>query len=444
MLPRRSQWNAFQPAATVTLRLRTWAPLLPLAAMAVAMPVLVVGGDRAIQARSGEPEVRVLLAETGSLQLQALNQPLVIQPGGVELAPSRPASLVLENGRLRLRFDNQSAGGSPPAQLPLASSFWLAPNPGATADQGGVFQLGQRRYRGRLQVLVAGGRLQAINHVSLESYLSGVVGSEMPASWPLDALRAQAVAARTYALRQRKPSAPFDVSATVTSQVYKGLEAETASTRTAVASTRGQVLMYGSNLANTVFHSSSGGRTENSGDLWTQQLPYLVSVPDFDQGSPVHSWQQRLDPPLLQEAFADIGGVTRIDVLSTTASGRVRQARVLGPTGTRVVTGPELRSRLRLRSTQVRFEVIGPEVAMVPPVPPLPQGAQAANPSGDGAPAPVQVPQPALLAIGRGFGHGVGMSQWGALAMAQQGDSYERILQHYYRGTALRPFSSQP
>ena len=98
----------------MTFRLRPWAPLLPLAAVAVAMPALVVGGDRAIQARSGEPEVRVLLAKTGSLQLQALNQPLVIQPGGVELAPSRPASLVLENGRLRLRFDNQSAGGSPP------------------------------------------------------------------------------------------------------------------------------------------------------------------------------------------------------------------------------------------------------------------------------------------------------------------------------------------
>jgi stage II sporulation protein D len=204
--------------------------------------------------------------------------------------------------------------------------------------------------------------------------------------------------------------------------------------------------MYGSNLANTVFHSSSGGRTENSGDLWTQQLPYLVSVPDFDQGSPVHSWEQRLDPLLLREAFADIGGVTRIDVLSTTASGRVRQARVLGPTGTRVVTGPELRSRLRLRSTQVRFEVIAPELAMVPPAPPLPPGTQAVGSTGDGAPAPapMPVPQPSLLAIGRGFGHGVGMSQWGALGMAQQGDTYERILQHYYRGTALRPYPGQP
>jgi stage II sporulation protein D len=458
MLPWPAQWGAFQPVPPVTLRLRTWAPLLPFAALAV--PALVMGGDRTIQARSGEPEVRVLLAEAGSLQLQALNQPLVIQPGGVELAPSRPASLVLENGRLHLRLDSPSAGGPASAPLPRAGSVWLAPRSGAGSDQAGAFQLGQRRYRGRLQVLVSGGRLQAINHVPLESYLPSVVGSEMPASWPQEALRAQAVAARTYALRQRKPSAPFDVSATVTSQVYKGLEAETASTRAAVASTRGQVLMYGSSLANTVFHSSAGGVTENSGDLWTQQLPYLVSVPDFDQGSPVHSWEQRLEPAQLREAFAEIGGVTRIDVLSTTGSGRVRQARVLGPAGTKVVTGPELRSRLRLRSTQVRFEVVLPEVAMVPPsAPPLPAGDETPADSATGAPgqaapttvpsplpsaAPLQVPQPSLLAIGRGFGHGVGMSQWGALAMAQKGDTYERILQHYYRGTALRPYPAQP
>lgn len=453
MLPWPSQWIAFQSSPPVTFRLRPWAPLLPLAAVAVAMPALVVGGDRAIQARSGEPEVRVLLAEAGGLDLQALNQPLQIQPGGVELPPARPARLVLENGRLALQLETPGAGWTTSGSLPLASSFWLAPRSGAGSDQAGAFQLGQRRYRGRLQVLVSGGRLQAINHVPLESYLPSVVGSEMPASWPQEALRAQAVAARTYALRQRKPSAPFDVSATVTSQVYKGLDAETASTRAAVASTRGQVLMYGSNLANTVFHSSGGGRTENSGDLWTQQLPYLVSVPDFDQGSPVHSWEQRLEPAQLREAFAEIGGVTRIDVLSTTDSGRVRQARVLGPAGTKVVTGAELRSRLRLRSTQVRFAVVAPEVAMVPPsAPPLPAGDQIPEDSATGAPGqattpapvPLQVPQPSLLAIGRGFGHGVGMSQWGALGMAQKGDTYERILQHYYRGTALRSYPAQP
>jgi stage II sporulation protein D len=222
----------------------------------------------------------------------------------------------------------------------------------------------------------------------------------------------------------------------VTSQVYQGVEAETASTRQAVASTRGQVLMYGTSLANAVFHSSSGGATENSGDLWSQQLPYLVSVPDFDQASPVQAWQQRLEPDQLQQAFVEIGGAQRIDVTATTGSGRVRQARVIGPAGTLVLTGAQLRSRLGLRSTMVRFEVVASELAALPPLPELPDQ----DPVG-GGPLQATLPPPSLLAVGRGYGHGVGMSQWGALGLAQKGQSYEQILGHYYRGTELRPFS---
>lgn len=441
----------------VALGLPALAPLalpaaLPLVALVPAAPAL------AAQPRSQELEVRVLLAEGSSLPLAALRQPLRIEPAGVLLPPGSQATVVWEQGRVRLQ-QTDARGGRSSQVLPAAASYWLTAVPGAAApnpnpvDPGaapeGAFQLQQRRYRGRLQLLPAAGQLRAINHVPLESYLPSVVGSEMPASWPQAALRAQAVAARTYALRQRRPGEAFDLQATVMSQVYKGLEAETASTREAVAATRGQVLMHGPNLINAVFHSSSGGRTENSGDIWRQQLPYLVSVPDYDQGSPVHSWEQRFEPEQLRELFAEIGGLTRIDVLSTTATGRVREARVVGPAGTRVLTGPELRSRLRLRSTQVRFTVVEPELALgLPPLPPLPPlpGALPAVPtrSPQLAPAPLRVPQPSLLVVGRGFGHGVGMSQWGALAMAQRGDSYEQILQHYYRGTALRTYPGRP
>ena len=212
--------------------------------------------------------------------------------------------------------------------------------------------------------------------------------------------------------------------------------------------------MFGPSLANAVFHSSAGGSTENSGDLWSQQLPYLVSVPDFDQHSPVHAWQLRLEPEQLQKAFGEIGGAQRIDVLATTGSGRVRQARVTGPAGTLVLTGAQLRSRLGLKSTMVRFEVLAPQLAALPTslptslpaLPPL--MPRAADQSGLAEPAispdqvPVQLPPPSLLAIGRGFGHGVGMSQWGAHGMANRGQSYEQILHHYYRGTELRPYVS--
>jgi stage II sporulation protein D len=189
----------------------------------------------------------------------------------------------------------------------------------------------------------------------LESYLMGVVGSEMPGTWPLAALRAQAVASRTYALQQLRPKAPFDLKATVASQVYKGVEAESMPIRQAVATTRGQVLLHGQQLINAVFHSSSGGMTENSGELWSRQLPYLVSVPDFDASSPVSRWQKEFAPEDLRQAFGEIGGALSIQPLQSSSTGRLRRARVIGPGGELVLSGNELRERLGLRSTMVEF-----------------------------------------------------------------------------------------
>jgi stage II sporulation protein D len=402
--------------------------------MATLMLAAAVPGALGMQ--SMEPQVRVLILEAESLPLAAQQQPLVLRIGDQRLALAAGEEVVLRLAEGELVLER----GGGVERLQAAREIWL--EPASRPAEGGDFQLKQRGYRGRLQVLVGGSGLRAINHVGLESYLPSVVGSEMPASWPQAALRAQAVAARTYALRQRKPADPFDLSATVSSQVYKGVDAETPSTREAVLSTRGQVLMYGSSLANAVFHSSSGGATENSGDLWSQQLPYLVSVPDFDQASPVQAWQQRLEPEQLQQAFAEIGGAQRIDVLSTTSTGRVRQARVSGPSGTLVVSGAQLRSRLGLRSTMVRFELVpselaASELAALPPLPLLPEQYEVG-----GFQPQVQLPLPSLLAVGRGYGHGVGMSQWGALGLAQRGQSYDQILRHYYRGTELRPYAS--
>ena len=295
--------------------------------------------------------------------------------------------------------------------------------------------------------------------IGIESYLPSVVGSEMPASWPLEALRAQAVAARTYALQQRRPKAA------VRSQGHRRQPGVQGRGGGNLLHPRGcgqhplSGLLHGNALINAVFHSSSGGATENSGDLWRQQLPYLVSVPDFDDTSPVSHWQLRLEPEQLRKAFPETGGVNRIEVVSTTGSGRVRQARVSGPAGSLLVSGADLRSRLGLRSTLVRFEMLQPEIAALPVMPPpspvtssspvtsdgeVPVDSASGNPAGPQMipvmPAmPLQVPQPSIVAIGRGFGHGVGMSQWGALGMARQGSSYDQILRHYYQGAELRP-----
>ncbi|MCT0225775.1 SpoIID/LytB domain-containing protein [Synechococcus sp. CS-1328] len=450
--------------------LRILAPLslLVAACPVVALPLVALAPPAEVQARTAEPQLRILLKEGSSLEIAASEAPLRIADGrGRELLQLQPGTgLRLSATATALRTEPLTAGSAQPLRsLPLAE-LWIEPmvSPQASRDRSGAieaapFLLQSKAYRGRLQLLSSGSRLQAINVIGIESYLPSVVGSEMPASWPLEALRAQAVAARTYALQQRRPKDPFDLKATVASQMYKGVEAETSSTREAVASTRSQVLLHGNALINAVFHSSSGGATENSGDLWRQQLPYLVSVPDFDDTSPVSHWQLRLEPEQLRKAFPETGGVNRIEVVSTTGSGRVRQARISGPAGSLLVTGADLRSRLGLRSTLVRFELLQPEIAALPVMPPpspvtsasrvtsdgeVPVDSASGNPAGPQMipvmPAlPLQVPQPSIVATGRGFGHGVGMSQWGAFGMARQGSSYDQILRHYYQGAELRP-----
>lgn len=465
-----------------------------------------------------EPLVRVLLVQAGVLEPTAFGGPLQLRDGQGRLLAVLP-----EGERLRisrrgplLLLERPDADGTmaPPQQLALQelrlSAVWSAAS--GRGSKGGadtpllpwrtvvapagrslpLVGLGRRRYRGLVRVLPDGDRLQAVNLLGLEHYLASVVGSEMPASWPAEALRAQAVAARTYALAQLKPEAPFDLRSTVASQVYRGTEAETDSTRSAVAATRSLVLSHGGSLIEAVFHSSSGGSTENSGEMWNRQLPYLVSVPDRDKLSPWHQWSVRFEPDQLRRAFQETAGASRIEVLAASSTGRVRRARVIGPAGSLDLSGSELRQRLGLRSTlvQFRFEpplapgpaggittataeanavasalsrggnraAAGPSTAGLsaggpPPPPPLPgadrQGyrstAAALDPTiaGQLRQEPLAAPLPALEVVGRGFGHGVGMSQWGAYGLALQGVSYVQILRHYYRGAQLVAYPSR-
>jgi stage II sporulation protein D len=248
------------------------------------------------------------------------------------------------------------------------------------------------------------------------------------------------------------------------------------------------VLSHGGSLIDAVFHSSSGGSTENSGELWNRQLPYLVSVPDPDKLSPWHQWSLRFEPDQLRLAFRETDGASRIEVISASSTGRVRRARVIGPGGSLELSGSELRQRLGLRSTLVQFRFEPPlapgpaggittataqanaaaaaaiedrrgerrppgsaarfpQVAGPPPPPPLPgsdgrkEGSGAAaldlGSRGPVVQEPLAAVLPALEVVGRGFGHGVGMSQWGAYGLALQGVSYGQILRHYYRGAQL-------
>jgi len=284
--------------------------------------------------------------------------------------------------------------------LAESSAFWLEPS----AD--GFVWIGDKWYRGKVQVTLEDGELTAINHVELEDYLYSVVGSEMPTSWPQAALQSQAVAARSYALykRSRNTNPLYDVDGTTTYQVYKGLEQEHPNTLSAVDSTTNKVITHNGQIIEAIFHSSSGGFTENAGEVWSSDVPYLQGVEDFDQSSPVFNWEATFT----LDEFSDKIGVGEIHTVGTpqlSSGGRVATIAFAGDDGTKTLRGRDVRSALRLRST--RFDIDLDEDSDM------------------------------VTITGSGFGHGVGMSQWGARSLADQGWSFEQILQHYYRSTVV-------
>lgn len=205
-----------------------------------------------------------------------------------------------------------------------------------------------RAYHGRLVVSSGGGRLAVVDAVDLEDYVRGVIGDEMPHRWPLAALEAQAVAARSYALATMHRGRRFDLYADDRSQVYGGVGAETPGTLYAASQTAGKILTYGGRVATTYYFSTSGGRTADVRDVWPQlgAVPYLRSVPDpYDNESPVHTW----GPIVLSGlAFAQRLGVSFGGLrIVRSASGRVTRLDV----GSVQLTGHEVESALHLRST---------------------------------------------------------------------------------------------
>jgi stage II sporulation protein D len=209
----------------------------------------------------------------------------------------------------------------------------------------------KRRYRGSIQVDLAGGKLRAINMVGLEQYLYGVVPSEMPYTWHLEALKAQAVVARSYALATRKTGA-FDLYPDTRSQVYLGIDHEKPSTNAAVDATAGKVVLYEGQVAKTFFFSTSGGRTASAEDVWGSPVPYLVSVADpYDSISPYHDWGPFVfNGTKLARMMKMPGRVVDLQP-QLNSSGRIRTLNVVGTKSTVAVPGGDLRRRLGLRST---------------------------------------------------------------------------------------------
>jgi stage II sporulation protein D len=215
-------------------------------------------------------------------------------------------------------------------------------------------------YRGRMVFVRDGAAVLAVNHAGLEHYLYGVVAAEMPSTWPAEALRAQAVVARSYALRSRRPASAFDVFADVRSQVYQGVAGEAETTIAAVRATRGRAVFAGDEVAQTFFFSTSGGRTAGNEEAFGgTPLAYLRPVDDpHDDLSPYHTWTARFSERQVARRLRGLtpGDFEGLAVASRTASGRAATVDIAGSEGTNTVPAATIRLRLELRSTWFEIE----------------------------------------------------------------------------------------
>jgi stage II sporulation protein D len=328
------------------------------------------------------PDVRVLL-QSGHKSVSITG---AVNAGGQQLDAGLTYSvsqggdgLVVKQGKDKLLTS------APPMRLEAAA--------GSTLVLKGLSSPGVRdgRYRGAIEVQPSGTGVSAINALDLEDYVRGVVSGESPSSWPAEALKAQAVAARTYAITTSKGGEGFDQYADVRSQVYRGALAETPATDAAVAATRGQVVTYQGQPVTTYFFSTSGGRTENveNSFLGAQPEPWLKSVDDpYDTASPKHLW-----PPLrltMKQAERKLRGLVkghlkRIKVLQRGASPRIVRAQIVGTRGITNVTGPQLRKAFGLWDTWAYFTTVTTGVKKPAAAPKAPPAPATGTPSTGGA-----------------------------------------------------------
>ncbi len=380
---------------------------------------------------TGEPSVQIgLLVGAGSVALGGDGTLTVTQPDGARVLDI-PAGEVWRATSV--------AGG-----IALATGAGIAAGTVAEArvvpaDSTAPVRVNGRLYRGTLALLRDRTGLTVVNQVGLDAYLLGVISGEMGRRDPgeQEALRAQAVVSRTYALRNlgRWRADGFDLQPTVADQVYGGMGAETPEAREAVEATQGQVLTWGGQPIDAFFFSTCGGRTADGTEVFRgADRPYLRSVPDLDGNgaaycsiSPRFRWREewtgdallavlrRSLPAVLAVPAARVDVVREVRVVARTRSGRVGQLAIALGSGDVQVDGPLVRQVLRPGTGDI-----------------LRSNAFDLNASRSGR----RITR--LVAEGTGNGHGVGFCQWGAVGRARAGQDYRRILAAYYPGTDLQ------
>ncbi len=332
------------------------------------------------------------------------------------------ASVRLQGERLTLRAPVEEGQEEPPARPLPGTSVEVAPR-GDGLRVGGLdtgpvavivaprpLRMGDRVLSTVAVVERAAAGLRLIEELPLDDYVAGVLSGELPASFPAEAQKAQAVAARTYALVKKIEAEvagrSFHLGANVLSQVYAGAAPNPAA-RAAADATRGEVLVRGNEPVEAFFHSACGGRTERGLDALGRDLPYLASVPcGHCNEAPGARWSFGRSGAELGKALGLSGPVTSLKVTETTASGRASRVELQAGGQRLVLAATDLRQRLGWsKLPSLAFEV-------------KERGGS-------------------FTFTGRGQGHGAGLCQWGAAGLAREGKGYRDILRLYYPGTEL-------
>lgn len=273
-------------------------------------------------------------------------------------------------------------------------------------------------YRGVAEVTSADKGILVVNELPLEEYLVGLINCEISSAWPIEAVKAQAVIARTYALNRReaRKTAPYHLESSVIDQVYEGCEIEDSRARRGVDDTAGEVLTFNGEIIQAFYHSNCGGHTEASENVWGARLPYLAGVDcDYCLLSPSTVWEQRL--PLrdmedkLRAAGFKVAGVSDIRPGQRNSRGRLKNVIVVSARGETAIGGDLFRKAIGygvIKSTNFSVRVSAGEAAF----------------------------------NGIGNGHGVGLCQWGTKQRALDGFDYTEILTYYYPGTVLSRINS--
>jgi stage II sporulation protein D len=282
-----------------------------------------------------------------------------------------------------------------------------------TPLSGGYVSVNKRSYKGKINLIAGDGRLLAVNELGLEDYLRGVISNEVAHYWPMEALKAQAIIARTYALYQKQftKNKYFDLTSDVYSQVYGGRPAQRWRTNRAVDLTRAKVLTFQGNLFPTYYHATCAGKTEDASELWKIDLASLKgAVCGFCADSPHFRWQAKLalgqiKDKLVKKGFA-IVDISGIEITRLSASGRVSALKMQGENTDIEITAKDFR------------QALGPDVI------------RSLN-------FTVRIISGIAYIDGLGWGHGVGLCQWGMYQMARNGYKHAEILEYYFPQSKL-------